>query len=86
MKNRAFFISSLLKTTLLLLVISCANQNSSTISSDSTKLNKSENKEAQQCICMLIYDPVCSEGKTYGNACEAKCQGIKKYTKGACSL
>jgi len=37
------------------------------------------------CYCLENYAPVCGcNGKTYGNACDAECNGISDYKNGAC--
>ena len=37
-----------------------------------------------ECICPLIYSPVCAGGKTYSNSCVAQCDGHTTWTPGAC--
>ncbi|MBK8441880.1 MAG: hypothetical protein IPL35_00040 [Sphingobacteriales bacterium] len=36
------------------------------------------------CVCAEIYAPVCAAGVTYGNACEAECNGVFDYVDGVC--
>lgn len=38
------------------------------------------------CICTAEFAPVCANGVTYSNACEAECAGITDYKEGSCTL
>ncbi len=41
-------------------------------------------KVAKECICIMLWMPVCGDDKkTYGNACQAQCQGVA-FTVGEC--
>ena len=44
-----------------------------------------EDCEEEPCVCPMIWEPVCGvDGHTYGNKCEAACEGVEVAYEGKC--
>ena len=84
---------------LLILLLSCTPKDStvkSVESSDPVSIETESTTEIEEsnpsdletppegCACIKIFRPVCAEGRTFGNDCEAQCHGHQEWTEGPC--
>lgn len=68
---------------ILLFLVGCTSNEPKTTPTESDTRQVSP-FTAEPCVCMKIYRPVCAEGRTFGNSCEAECHGYTKWTEGTC--
>lgn len=70
---------------LLVLLFSCTTKTPvKTESSTESDAKPVSPYTVEPCYCMKIFQPVCADGRNYGNSCEAECHGNKTWTEGPC--
>ncbi|MCO4755629.1 MAG: hypothetical protein KC478_14200 [Bacteriovoracaceae bacterium] len=77
MKFAVFFI--------MLATVSCTEQKNTEPKAQAPVQN-SIIEQNNACICTKDFRPVCgSNGISYPNPCQAKCEGITEFTDGSCA-
>ena len=71
---------------LIALVVSCSTKKSEIPSAGESDAQQVSPYTVKPCYCMKIFQPVCAGGQTYGNSCEAECQGHKTWKEGSCEV
>ena len=78
---------------LFILLLSCTPKDSTVKSVESSAPPAVEIEESnpshletppEGCACIKIFRPVCAEGRTFGNECEAQCHGHQDWSEGPC--
>ncbi len=60
--------------------LSVNTSSSSSISSEASSVSSKSS-----CMCTMQYSPVCAGGTTFGNDCQARCEGHTTWTPGECA-
>lgn len=71
-----------MKWIILLTLFACTSAKNSPTESDAKPTSP---YTVKPCYCMKIFQPVCADGQSYGNSCEAECHGHKTWKDGDCS-
>ncbi len=77
-----------MKWLLLLTLLACSTHKDT----ENKKLSAATESDAkpvspltiQPCYCAKMFMPVCADGQSYGNSCEAECHGHKTWGEGSC--
>jgi len=66
---------------ILLFLFACNSTPNQEVIKEAPQIN-----DADTCVCMEMYAPVCYKGKNYSNSCFAACEGAKEgdFTQGEC--
>lgn len=78
-----------MKWLILLSLFACTSHKSGEVTPTGPVATESDAKPVspytvKPCLCMKIFQPVCADGVSYGNSCEAECNGHTKWTEGSC--
>jgi hypothetical protein len=75
-----------MKWLILLSLFACSTHKTGEVTPESTESDAKPVSPytVQPCLCMKIFQPVCAAGVSYGNSCEAECNGHKTWTEGSC--
>lgn len=68
-----------MKWLILLTLFACNTQTQAPTATEAV-----QSEEPVSCVCNKMFEPVCAEGRTFPNACEAECQGFKDWKAGSC--
>lgn len=73
-----------MKWLILLSLFACSSQKAPEKVATESEAKPASPYTVQPCLCMKIFQPVCAAGVSYGNSCEAECNGHKTWTDGSC--
>jgi hypothetical protein len=73
-----------MKWVILLSLFACSTPKTPVASPTESDAKPVSPYTVKPCLCMKIFMPVCAGGVSYGNSCEAECNGHKTWTEGSC--
>lgn len=75
-----------MKWLVLLTLLACSSHKTTTeVPAGESNAKPVSPYTVKPCYCMKIFQPVCADGQSYGNSCEAECNGHKTWKEGSCA-